>query len=338
MLKKALSLIVLLMTMSVLSAVSVGTNPEISINSVSYTDRFGNPIYKPFYNGDRINVSVNVYDLQGWYDLKSLRIYLGDAYVGCTRKITLSDKEAVYYCIFTVSPSLKGSYEGSIVAEDKGGLTAEVSIGNFYFNPDITLTNDEIIFSPENPVMGQVSETDWINVKTETPTDNPYTVVLYGNNLYEDKSNCEVVNVCSKYEKKCEVNTTYVNKTVKNCSIVSYERYGKIYHKTVCNYIKVLVPKNTTYCYYTDNCVLLKQKTVCPKHTILCGNSNALELKNFKYKLEEGDWENLSYSGVDILNGEGSEEFKIKFKVDVPNVCYGNFILDGRNINFAIRK
>ena len=373
-----IGLLVISSMMGLVSSALVGQPPEITIQDISYEDRFGNSIEKPFYLWEKIYIEALIEDNQGWNDLKTVDLSFGGHTQSCWRDNIISNKTAGYKCSMSLLSSWHGNYDVSLVAKDKQGLEDSELIGNFWFNPLVSLSYDEVIFSPLD--MGEFSKTDWITVQVSSEAnENPVEVFVKGKNLYPEKGQCKEEKICSRTEKLCEreiistrtrtkgicekvpYNKTrytrvkeYYNKTYyrrvceriegeRVCEMVPYKTrqrykyvkvpYNKTYYKRVCERISYEVPVYKRVCRETGECLRWKTvRTNCEFTGGNCGGSNRLSLDTFEYKIQGGDWTQLPSHNEVIWNGTGTSSFEMKFRSDIPDSCYGNYILDGRNI------
>lgn len=336
-----------------------GNPPVIQILSVEYTNQFGEIIDMPYYSWENILVTATISDSEGWYDVLNPDLIFGDNSLNCNRVEILSDTDAKYECLLTILPAMVGEVELHLNAIDKTGLSDNKVIENYYFNPQTTLSHDLIVFYPSGFVSGQTVTTDWINVNIDAPlnVDNPVEVVLYGKNLYEDLSNCVDNDVCTKYERVCHKETTgYKDRIKKECTKVPYEKeytklvcsyvngkkvctkeiYTKTMYKTICEMVHYQQPIIKSVCENTDNCLSWKTVKKCDNSKLhICGDSNVMELSNFEYLVEgTSNWKQVQVKPHKeiIFQGNGDSNFRIKFKVDIPSPCYGDYTLDGKNL------
>lgn len=346
----------LILGMGLLNAVAIqGNAPEIQIESVIYTNHAGDILINPYYSWENILITATISDQDGWSDVINPDLVFNGNKLNCDRTEILSTNSARYLCSLTILPSMVGEYELHLYAIDKGGLFDDEIIGKYYFNPKITLTYDSIVFNG-NLVAGQIVITDWINVDINSPLniENPIGVVLYGKNLYEDVSNCASENICTRYEMSCYEETRYLDRTKRVCNKVPYEReykkrvcsyvngkrvckietYSRTMYKTVCETIHYQQPIVRDICEETTNCLSWRTVKRCGTLNI-CGQSNVMDLDNFEYIVEgTSNWKQVQVEPHKevIFQGDGSSNFKIKFRVNIPSPCYGNYVLDGRNL------
>lgn len=228
--------------------------PDMNVDKVEYKNRLHQVIDYPYYSGDSINVYLTVSDSSGWTDIKKVFIEVGEYRLDCyrNRKIPTTTTSANYECHFSIFRELAGQKDFVIHAVDKGGLTDDVLIGNYYFNPKPVLYHTSLaIVDPLIP--NQTAYSDNIDVSVDTPTNNPYKIYLQ---------------------------------------------------------VKNLAPT-------------LNSRGTCPI-------ANVLSYKMFEYK--NGDtW--LSPTGKKdlIFEGRGSLTFDLQLRVNVPAICNGDFVADGRN-------
>lgn len=333
--------------------------PEIQILSVSYTDQLGNPLSMPYYSWDHLFVTAIISDQESWYDVIKPDLLFGNYSLNCYRVEILSEDDAKYECHLTILPYMTGEYELHLNAVDKAGLFDDEIVGTYYFNPPTTLSHDPLLFNPADWIMGQHAETEWINVNINAPVnvENPVEVVLYGKNLYEDLSNCREENICVNFERVChEEITGYKERTKRECKKVPYEKeytkrvcsyvlgkrvcktetYTKVLNKTVCENVPYQQPIIKKICENTENCLSWRTIKKCDSSRLhQCGDSNMMKLENFEYMIEgTSEWKQVQVEPHKevIFNGNGDSDFRIKFKVNIPDPCYGDYVLDGRNL------
>lgn len=333
-------LILLLMFLLILPTVLA--TQTINIIKIEQKERDGTliiPLREYLYTGEQLWVEVEIRDDYGWYNIKNVDlIAIPENFgAGCSSGSIINGFTKEYRCIFTVPYSKTGRYLMRIISyARKQGEGAELDLDYYYFNPEKQIELSEPINFLGDFMPGNTLYTNWIKVGLDAPDDVSADINLYGKDAYPDRNNLPIE--CNEYTKKervCEripyERTSCRRKRV--CTRVPYNytnRRGRTYirYRRECEYI-IRCRTWITYkreCHYEYSTIEKCRKV----GKFMCPTTNNLDLSNFRYTLNGIDWYNIPYKPniITINTLTPSQSFWIKFKVDIPVPCFGEYKID----------
>ena len=191
--------------------------------------------------------------------------------------------------------------------------------------------NKEIVFNGEF-APGNTLYTSWI--KTSSISEERTSLYVRGTYIWPDRDNLPLTCTMVTHNKRvCEEQLVYYDRAISVCPITQYFEgaglFSRLYEvndllyffdhskckiKTIT--MSKLVPN---VCHYEE-----VTEEVCKVDTrVRCSRSNVMYPTNIEYTLNGNEWKQLAYRWNIIGSVVNGKAVKIKFRVNIPEPCYG---------------